>query len=196
MKKLLAALIFSSCFAVNAQGIKTLEQELTDEIGRVDFKTGITREQAKSIAQYYCHQHIAGCGTAQAVIDRGSDWEITPVTGVAGVSDKNSIAVDKHTGNVSWGKGPVLRLTELINSKETAPEPTNKNDRKPQHSPSSKVKIQFSVSPAGSVADVRFRKSSKNLKCDLAAKRSVEGWRFPPRKRPIVLVADVETCSQ
>lgn len=198
MKKLLIAMIFSSCLAANAQEIKTLEQDLAGEIGRVDLRSGIAREQANSIARYYGQRYIAGCGSTQAVVDRHSNWEATPMTGVGAIPDRNAILIGKHTGQISWRNGPTLSLTDLVESKEAVPKPVNRGYGERQNrstdARASTVKIRFTVLPSGDTSDIGFEQSSKNPKCDLAARRIVENWKFPQRKQSIALVANVETC--
>lgn len=200
MKKLIAALVLILCAPVHAQDIKTLADELAGEIGRVDLDAGITQKQAETMAQYYCQRFIGGCGSAYPAIDRNLDWVSMPKTGVAGVTDQDAILIGKHTGVISWKRGPDLRLADLIGSKETAPKPINKGGAKPRRLPDDALvptaKMQFVVSPAGAVTHIRFRRSSRNMKCDLAAMRIVESWRFPPRKQPIELVANVNTCAR
>lgn len=199
MKKILIALAFGFCASANACDIETQAQELASDVGRVDLKAGVTREQANVIAQHYCHRYIAGCGAAYPAANQVMNWEFTPRTGVAGVPDAGPILIEKHTGKISWGKGPAISLFDLIESKEEAPKPINKHDAKSQHlqndASSSIVKIQFDVLPSGSTSNLSFKRSTKNLKCDLAAKRIVEGWRFSHREHPIALIANVKTCS-
>lgn len=199
MKILIAVLAFVLCAPVHAQVIKTLADELAGEIGRVDLNAGITQKQAETMAQYYYQRFIGGCGSAYPAIDRNLDWVMTPKTGVAGVADQDAILIGKHTGTISWKRGPDLRLADLIGSTETAPKPLNMSGaeprRLPDDAPVPTAKLQFVVSPSGAVTHTRFRRSSGNMKCDLAAKRIVESWRFPPRKQPIALVANVKNCA-
>lgn len=200
MKNVIAALLFGLCTPVYAQDIKTLADELASEIGRVDLDAGITQKQAETMAQYYCQRFIGGCGSAYPAIDRNLDWVVTPKTGVAGVADQDAILIGKHTGSMSWKRGPHLRLADLIDSRETAPKPINKGGNEPRRVTDDALlpvaKMQFVVSPTGAVTHIRFTRSSRNPKCDLAAKRVIESWRFPPRKQPITLVANVKTCAR
>lgn len=199
MKKLLIALVLVASASVGAQEIKTQEDDLASEIGRVDLKSGIEREQARAVAEYYGQRFIAGCGSVDAAVDRNVNWEIVPRIGVAGDPDKDAIFIGKHTGRVSWGSGPVLNLTDIVEAKEAAPEPINRDEvelkRLSRDALDSTVRIRFVVLPSGITADFSFKSSSKNRVCDSAARRVVEGWRFPPRKQPITLVASVKTCS-
>lgn len=199
MKIIIAVLAFVLCAPVHAQDIKTLADELAGEIGRVDLNAGITQKQAETMAQYYCQRFIGGCGSAYPAIDQNLDWVMTPKTGVAGVADQDAILIGKHTGTISWKTGPDLRLADLIGSRETAPKPLNMGGAEPRRLPDDALvptaKLQFVVSPSGAVTHTSFRRSSGNMKCDLAAMRIVESWRFPPRKQPIALVANVKNCA-
>ncbi|QWP78393.1 TonB family protein [Lysobacter sp. K5869] len=195
MKKTLTAwtLIACLCPSANAQTIKTLPQDLANEIGSVDPHDGITQAQAGAAARYYCRRYIAECGSTRPAVDRNADWEITPLTGIAGTPDQNNILVGKRTWKVRWGKGPSLSLLDFLGSKEAAPKPLNAGGSDPASTP--KAKIEFVVLPDGSVANARFRQSSSNRKCDELARRHVESWRFPPRERPIDLLTEVG-CAQ
>ncbi|WP_169795718.1 hypothetical protein [Lysobacter antibioticus] len=108
MKTALAVLMLSVCTFANAQEIKTAERDLADEVGSIDLKAGVTKNQAGAIALFYCERHIGGCGSTDAPVSQGSNWQITPRTGTDGSPDKDKILVGKHSGKVSWSKGPPL----------------------------------------------------------------------------------------
>lgn len=188
MKTALAALILSGCTFANAQEIKTAERDLADEAGLINLKAGVTGKQAGAIALFYCERHISGCGTIDAPVSQDSHWQVTPRTGIDGYPDKDKILVGKHSGKVSWSKGPTIDLLSLVSSKEPAPAPVNKGGAKPVPISASAVKIEFTVSPAGKVSNARFKRSSKDIKCDVQARARVESWKFSPRKTPIQLV--------
>ncbi|WP_408950463.1 TonB family protein [Lysobacter sp. Hz 25] len=188
MKTALAALILSVCTFANAQEIKTAERDLADQVGLINLKAGVTEKQAGAVALFYCERYIGGCGATDAPVSQGSHWQITPRTGIDGSPDKDKILVGKHSGKVSWGKGPAIDLLSLVSSKEPAPAPVNKGGAKPVLTSASAVKIEFTVSPAGKVSNARFKRSSKDIKCDVQARARVESWKFPPRKTPIQLV--------
>jgi TonB family protein len=192
MRTALAALMLSVCTIANAQEIKTAEQDLADEVGSIDLKAGVTEKQAGTIALFYCERHIGGCGTTDAPVSENSHWQITARTGIDGSPDKDKILVGKHSGKVSWSKGPIVDLLSLVSSKEPAPTPVNRGDAKVVPTSVSAVKIEFTVSPDGKVSDARFKRSSKNVKCDVRARARVESWKFPPRKTPIRLVTTLD----
>jgi hypothetical protein len=81
-------------------------QQLVSIVRGVDLKAGVTQAQADAIAELYFSTYIATCGRARPAVDRGAQWEITPLLGFAGTPDKHPIIVGKHTGNVSWQGGP------------------------------------------------------------------------------------------
>jgi TonB family protein len=188
MKTALAALMLSVCTFANAQEIKTAERDLADEVGSIDLVAGVTEKQAGAIALFYCERHIGGCGTTDAPVSQGSRWQVTPRTGIDGSPDKDKILVGKHSGKVSRSKGPTIDLLSLVSLKEPAPAPVNNGEAKPVPTSASAVKIGFTVSPDGKVSDARFKRSSKNVKCDMRTRARVESWKFPPRKTPIQLV--------
>lgn len=192
MKTLLAALVLTLCLCptAKAQNLKTLHQDLADELGPVDLTAGITQAQAGAVARYYGQRYIAACGAVDAAVDRGATWEIVPHTGVAGTADPNKIVVGKHTGKVAWGHGPTLNLPDLLDPTQIAPKPINAGGAMTDPASGAKVRIQFVVLPNGSVAHARFKRSSSDMKCDQRARGVVEGWRFPPRERPIELIVD------
>ena len=188
MRTALAALMLSVCTIANAQEIKTLERDLADEVGSIDLKAGVTQKQAGAIALFYCERHIGGCGTTDAPVSENSHWRVTARTGIDGAPDKDKILVSKHSRKVSWSKGPTVDLLSLVNSKEPAPTPVNRVDAKVVPPSVSAVKIEFTVSPDGKVSDATFKRSSKNVRCDVRARSRVESWKFPRRKTPIQLV--------
>lgn len=200
MKRLLTVLILVFCTAAGAQDIDTLKHALASEIGRIDLATGITREQATAIGEHYGRRYIVGCGAMHPAVDRGQNWEVAVRTGVAGVLDRDAIVIGKHTGKTSWKRGPSVELAEFVESGETAPRPINAAGAVPRtsadDSPGLPVKIQFDVLPSGTVGDIRFKQSSRRPKCDAAARHVVEGWRFPPRERPITLIARMQNCGR
>ncbi|MET4726708.1 TonB family protein [Lysobacter enzymogenes] len=195
MKNLFMAVSLGLCTTANAQDIDTLEQDLAHEVGAVDLRSGITRAQAGTIAEHYCRRYIGGCGTVAPATDRHSDWAVVPLTDPAGVADKNAILVGKHTGRISWGKGPTLNLPDLVGPKESAPRPIRRSGANVEHSYGPKVKVQFSVLPNGTVANARFKQSSSDPKCDQRGRRIVEAWRFPARERPIELITAL-SCAR
>ncbi|QCW24431.1 TonB family protein [Lysobacter enzymogenes] len=188
MRTALAVAMLSVCAIASAQEIKTAQRDLADEIGSIDLKAGVTEKQAGAAALFYCEKHISGCGTTDVPVSENSDWQITPRTGIDGSPDKDKIIVGKHSGKISWGKGPITDLLTLVNSKEPAPTPVNGGVEKATPATASSVKIEFTVSPDGRVSDARFKRSSKNVKCDLQARTRVESWKFPPRTAPVQLV--------
>ncbi|WP_394538145.1 TonB family protein [Lysobacter enzymogenes] len=188
-KTVLSVLLLGICSFANAQEIKTVARDLADEIGPVDLQSGVTQRQAGVIAQFYCRRHIAGCGPVAPAVERSSEWEVTPFTGIEGAPGKDKIVVSKRSGNASWGQGPALDVLALIHSAGAAPKPINDKAGKLGDPAGPRVKVQFVVSPDGATADVRFRQSSRDPNCDRRAGRVVEGWRFPPRAQPIELVA-------
>jgi len=188
MRTALAVVLLSICEIASAQEIKTAQRDLADEVGSIDLKAGVTEKQAGAVALIYCERHIGGCGTTDAPVSENSNWQVTPRTGIDGSPDKDRIIVGKHSGKISWGKGPTIDLLPLVNSKETAPTPVNGGVGKPTPASASSVKIEFTVSPDGRVSDARFKRSSKNVKCDVRARTRVVSWKFPPRKAPIKLV--------
>jgi len=109
MKRHLIALSIAigACAIADAQATSAQEQEVALVAG-VDLKTGITFDQANAIAEFYFQHHISGCGSADAALDRGSRWEVTPRIGYAGSPGKDPIIIDKHTGRVSWKGGPAF----------------------------------------------------------------------------------------
>lgn len=197
---ILLIMAFSFCASISAQEIKTRTQDLADEVGSLDLKSGITNEQSVVIAQYYCDTNIAGCGSAHPAIDRGSTWEVTPHVGTAGTPSENIIKIEKHTGIVSSKDGPTLDFAKLFESKDEVPQLIKGKDRKGKvvagGANSVSIKVQFTVLPNGATTGYRFRTSSSSLKCDAAARKMVERWKFQPRENAIDLVAKVNTCAQ
>jgi len=195
MKSALMAALLGLCPSANAQGIVTLEQDLAREIGAVDLHAGLSRAQAGTLAEYYCRRYVGGCGAVAPATDRNADWAVVPFTGVAAIAATHPIMVGKHSGKISWHPGPSLNLLDLIGSKEAAPMPLDRSDAKPGRAAASRVKVQFSVLPDGTVANARFMRSSRNRECDREVWRIVSDWRFPPRGRPIELVTELG-CAQ
>ncbi len=202
MKYALAALIIAigACSAAGAHDTTTPEKELASEIGKANLKTGVTFEQANAIAQFYFQHHVSGCGGADPAVDRGSRWEVTPRLGIAGIPSKTPIVIDKYTGIISRKDGPTLSLAAILASKAVLPQPIHKVAvNLPKHLPSdarsTTIPIEFVVSLSGATSDVRLMHSSGRLKCDLAVRAAVEGWRYAPRKEPISLVEKIETCT-
>lgn len=189
MRMALSALLLGICSSANAQEIETVGRDLAREIGPIDISSGVTQRQASVIAEFYSRRHIAACGAISPPISRNSAWEITPLVGVEGAPDKDKIFVSKHSASVSWGDGPVIDVLALVNSKETAPEPISRDGEKRSHPTASAVRIKFVVLQDGAVANITFKQSSLNAKCDRRARGVVDNWRFPPRKQTIELVA-------
>jgi len=193
---LIASFIF--CTSARAQEIKTREQDLADEVGRIDLESGITNEQARKIAQYYCDRYISDCGSTSSAVDENRLWKIRPLTGVAG-RPRGMITIDKHVGIISSSEGPELNLDRILDCNEKAPELINKSNKKIRYpiavNPST-VKIQFVVLPSGTTTGFSFIRSSSSLKCDMEARRVVDGWKFARREQPITLVTSLKTCSR
>lgn len=102
------AIALSACSDTTGQNTPPQNKELLAVITAVDLKKGITQEQAIAISELYFTNHISGCGFADAPIDRGSRWEVTPHIGFAGTPSKNPIIIEKHNGKVSWKDGPTF----------------------------------------------------------------------------------------
>lgn len=199
MKLVIATLMIATiaCSAAVAHDTTTREQDLAIELGRVDLKAGITLEQANTIARFYFR---AGCGGAAPAVDRGSRWEVTPVIGIAGISDKNPIMIEKHTGTISWKEGSTMNLAAILARKEALPQPIHKGPvTLPRHLPSGArsvtIKVEFVVLPSGATSDFTFRHSSGRRECDGAVMQAVKGWRYAPRKESMTLVESLETCA-
>ncbi|GAB2809725.1 hypothetical protein [Dyella kyungheensis] len=75
----------------------------------VNLKAGVTQDQAGAMAQIYFGRYIAGCGSADTLVDRGESWQVTPRIGIAGAKSGEPIIIDKHTGRVSHPGGPTFR---------------------------------------------------------------------------------------
>jgi hypothetical protein len=102
------ALVLSACSGPKGQNTSPQNKDLIAVITAVDLKAGITQKQAIAMSELYFMNHISGCGFADAPVDRGSHWEVTPRIGFAGTASENPIAIEKHTGKVSWKDGPTF----------------------------------------------------------------------------------------
>ena len=116
MRKYLVAfaIVLSACSGPTGQNTSPQNKELIAVIAAVNLKAGITQEQAIAMSELYFMNHISGCGFADAPVDRDSHWEITPRIGFVGTASENPIAIEKHTGKVSWKEGPTFESPSAL----------------------------------------------------------------------------------
>nr|WP_298123623.1 TonB family protein [uncultured Pseudoxanthomonas sp.] len=187
--------LLSLTFPALAQNLVTKNEDFSNDLGKLDLSAGISRQQADVIAKYYCHLHVAGCGSVSLAMNGGADWKVPVKTGVAAAGHADPIHIGKHTGKVSWGNGPSIVIADMLRSLRPAPKPLNARlESLDSDDLVSAIKIQFSVLRSGSTANHIFLRSSGNMKCDQSARRAVEGWSFAPGKEEITLVASLRAC--
>ena len=101
---------------------------LKEDLNAVTYHNGVSITEGKIIADAYLYIHGNHLGPAPYVniTDGGDAWEGLVYHGL-GVSPVNSqtppVRVDKKTGQISWGKGPVVDRIDpslIVNKKITA----------------------------------------------------------------------------
>ena len=195
-RPIVAAVLFLFPLITHAQNIVTKAEDISNDLGELNLSAGISEPQALVLARQYCEKYIAGCGSVYPAKSRGSNWDIPVRTGTAAHLEANPISVEKHTGKMSWGDGPTLLLTEILDSTRPAPKPLNaKMQPLSGDDLAHAVKIQFYVLPSGTPRIHSFLRSAAGdgLECDFPARRTVESWKFPPRKEGIMLVASLKS---
>jgi hypothetical protein len=195
-RAILAAILFLFPLIAHAQNIATKAEDISNDLGELNLSAGVSERQALILAQQYCDKYIAGCGSAYPAKSRGSSWDVPVRTGVSAHLEAHPVSVEKHTGKMSWGDGPTLLLTEILHSTDPAPTPLNaKLYPLSGDELASAVKIQFHVRPSGTteIHSILRSAAAGGLECDFSARRTVAGWKFPPRKEGIMLVASLKS---
>ena len=65
----------------------------------VNYRDGINREEAESLAYDYFYKNVSGCGYLTPPLDKRDQWEMEMRVGYAGVPS-GKILVDKKDGSV------------------------------------------------------------------------------------------------
>lgn len=78
------------------------------QLAAIDLKDGVNQDEATLLGSEYFLRYVSSCGVTLKAVDRGSYWEVGMVEGVAAVSVKDKIHIDKTSGVISMNGKPTV----------------------------------------------------------------------------------------